>query len=83
MAGIGLSEREKSALAVVKVRGCAEANASNCAASEGTGAIIHSRGLILTALHAVIEDPNDVTMTLPTRWRCRSTKSSQAQLNLR
>ncbi len=64
IAGQELSVVEKSALAVVKLYGCSEAGAETCTSSEGSGTIVHPRGLILTALHVVIEDPENLRSPL-------------------
>ena len=64
IAGQELSALEKSALAVVKLNGCSQAAATACTASDGSGIVIHPRGLILTALHVVIEDPDDLRSPL-------------------
>ena len=49
---------------MVKIRGCAAAGDETCNRSEGSGAIIHPRGLILTALHVVVTNPNDLDSPL-------------------
>ncbi len=64
IAGQELSVVEKSALAVVKLNGCSEVGAENCTYSEGSGTIVHPTGLILTALHVVIEDPENLRSPL-------------------
>jgi len=56
-----LSPLDKSYLAAVKIVGCAYAGATECIASEGSGAIIHPSGLILTALHVVVEDSRNLS----------------------
>ena len=64
IAGQELSALEKSALAVVKLNGCSQAAATVCTASDGSGIMIHPRGLILTALHVIIQDPDDLRSPL-------------------
>lgn len=59
IAGTELSAMEKSFLSVVKIEGCAQARANECTTSNGSGSIIHPKGLILTALQVVIQDPSN------------------------
>jgi S1-C subfamily serine protease len=56
ISGQKLSALERSALAVVKLTGCEQATAADCTYSEGSGILIHPRGLILTALHVVVKN---------------------------
>ena len=55
-----LSTLDKSSMATVKLVGCDQTAAPSCTLSQGSGTIIHPKGLILTVLHAVIEDPDDL-----------------------
>lgn len=61
ISGQTLTALERSALAVVKLMGCPQAAATVCNYSEGSGILIHPRGLILTALHVVVENPGAVS----------------------
>jgi len=64
ISGQKLSALERSALAVVKLTGCERATAADCTYSEGSGILIHPRGLILTALHVVVENQTDLRSPL-------------------
>lgn len=60
ISGPELTALEKSALAVVKLSGCRLVGEKTCTYSEGSGILIHPRGLLLTALHVVVENPKDL-----------------------